>query len=651
MVEKEYYSRLGTYLDLVIQTAALAGIKPKMMLVATKVEDLDKCKESLVELQGLAKAHLTSINAECFLVGDIMKTSSRIVGEDMFRELYSKVFALCTAEELRTKPLEVIPISWYKLLDALKLLPHVTIDQVISMLQKIKSEQTGPPTIEKGVLLSLRKTKEVMAFLTKANKQTKVNKKDSEVPIPQLKEEQGSANVEHREREMPVETQVKDKKSRKKAGKSKGSSSNMEAIEEGVQKPENSPLPADVPDREEEYKARRDEVITIVDFFKGNGELLHYPDNTNLSELVITRPMDFVRSLRTVISHKTVKNFKKAQFQEQQFELLQKGLLSYDDFVSIYRSGPEQAFSEAQVWDFLIQLQLACPMDAERRQILVPSLITDSMEEVMKTREKELERSEACVVLQYNFDKNLKSVAMYNRFLRTLTESMMLGDKGGEIHMSYSQKVEMKKLGNVAAVQGVLRWSTTNIQRPDEFEFLLAEYDTTFPTPDPEENSMISKCYAIHRGIRILLNPSQGPVSAALFEILAHLDQKFSMGLDELQRCLLCKMCLLEGKQGYFQLKEGLELKSTAGRCSRLLHKLDNSLAEAIQKSKEPQEFQLKSLMETEKEALGLEPFGTSEIRMRLLEGNLAVGEQIWVYHDAETDPWNLVARLNPYEQ
>ena len=81
---KEFYSRVGTYLDLVIQTAALAGIKPKMMLVATKVEDLDNCKDSLIELQGLAKAHLTSVNSECFLVGDIMKTSSKVVGEDMF---------------------------------------------------------------------------------------------------------------------------------------------------------------------------------------------------------------------------------------------------------------------------------------------------------------------------------------------------------------------------------------------------------------------------------------------------------------------------------------------------------------------------------------------------------------------------------------
>ena len=349
-----------------------------------------------------------------------------------------------------------------------------------------------------------------------------------------------------------------------------------------------------------------------------------------------------------MISHKTVANFKKAQFQEQQFELLQKGLLSYDDFRSIYQRGPEQAFSEDQVWDFLIQLKLACPMDKERRQILVPSLITDGMEKVVKAKEKELEGSEACLVVQYNFDKDKESVGMYNKFLRSLTESMMSREKGGEIHMSYSQKVEMKKLGNVAAVQGVLRWSTNNIQKPEEFEFLLAEYETTFPTPDPEENDSMSQCYAIHRGIRFLLKPCEGPLRSASLEILAHLDEKFSTGLDDPQRSLICKTCLLEGNQGYFQLKEGLQLKSMTALCSRF-HKLDKSLIDVVQTSLEPQEFQLKTLMETPKEELGLEPFGSSDIRKRLLAGQLPIGEQIWIYHDAQTNPWNPVARWNPY--
>ena len=54
----EYYARVGTYLDLVTQTAALANIKPKIMLVATKLESLDRCQGSLEKILDLAKAHL-----------------------------------------------------------------------------------------------------------------------------------------------------------------------------------------------------------------------------------------------------------------------------------------------------------------------------------------------------------------------------------------------------------------------------------------------------------------------------------------------------------------------------------------------------------------------------------------------------------------
>ena len=152
----------------------------------------------------------------------------------------------------------------------------------------------------------------------------------------------------------------------------------------------------------------REVVITVLGFLRDQGELLFFPDNPDLCEDVITRPMDFVRSLRTVISHRTGDIFKKAQFQEKKLELLQKGLLCYEDFRTIYNSGEKQAFQEKQVWDFMIQLNLACSLNESEnnRQIMVPSLITDKMEEKVKSRGEKLQRHEACISVQYNFDKN-----------------------------------------------------------------------------------------------------------------------------------------------------------------------------------------------------------------------------------------------------
>ena len=90
-------------------------------------------------------------------------------------------------------------------------------------------------------------------------------------------------------------------------------------------------------------------------------------------------------------------------------------------------------------------------------------------------------------------------------------------------------------------------------------------------------------------------------------------------------------------------------MKSAHDRCSRLKHSVDTSLVEMMEKCHEPEPFRLKSLMEMKKESLGLEAFNNSEIKKKMLMGDLDQGEQIWVYHDAVTNPWNLVARTNLY--
>ena len=64
LLENEYYSRVGTYLDLINQTAAVAGIKPKIMLVATKVENPEECQECLDMVLSRAKDQLSSVSSE-----------------------------------------------------------------------------------------------------------------------------------------------------------------------------------------------------------------------------------------------------------------------------------------------------------------------------------------------------------------------------------------------------------------------------------------------------------------------------------------------------------------------------------------------------------------------------------------------------------
>ena len=65
LVWTDYYSRVGTYIDLVDQTAAVANIKPKILLVATKVESPDQCEETLEKILQYLYTGMYYIDEDC----------------------------------------------------------------------------------------------------------------------------------------------------------------------------------------------------------------------------------------------------------------------------------------------------------------------------------------------------------------------------------------------------------------------------------------------------------------------------------------------------------------------------------------------------------------------------------------------------------
>merc|ERR1719150_928209 len=82
-------------------------------------------------------------------------------------------------------------------------------------------------------------------------------------------------------------------------------------------------------------------------------------------------------------------------------------------------------------------------------------------------------------------------------------------------------------------------------------------------------------------------------------------------------------------------------------KCSETDHSLPEKLKANLRKKQKP--FEMRNLLAVEKSELKLEPFESSKIRKDMLSGNLKCGEQIWIYHDAETNPCNPVACINPY--
>ena len=394
------------------------------------------------------------------------------------------------------------------------------------------------------------------------------------------------------------------------------------------------------------------EVEPILDFWVGRGEILWFKRDKrgSLEDHVITNPMAFIRSLRSVISHKAINNLGGAQFLGEKNDLLYKGLLSFHSFKHLHGSASDQKFTDEEVWKYLEELGLICPLKKNgERYALVPSLISDKMEGRVNNMEKAMEKSPDSICIEYIFDRNSSSIGVYHKFLSSFAEAFLWAENGGEILLSSSQKVEKRTLGTIGGVYGVLKWHTEGVREPEEFEFLILERETTKNSLDVEPDDP-SNSFAVHRGIQFYIKPSEGLMTKATFDIMKRIDSVFTVDLTSATKSLVCKKCPLEtGTPGYFVLKEGLELVSEATLCSEMIHKMDKRIICLLKDSEKRKPFKLQSLMEMEKSELGLQEFKTSEIRAKILRNGLDIGEQIWVYHDKETDPANPIAQVNPY--
>ena len=337
--------------------------------------------------------------------------------------------------------------------------------------------------------------------------------------------------------------------------------------------------------------------------------------------------------------------------------LFSRGTLSYSDFQVIYNSKPQQAFTAKQTWNFLIDLGLACALDDVKGEsfMMLPCLISDKMEGNIEKNRQKMVKSPKSVSIQYIFDRTGSSVGMYYKLLQIFTRTFIWGEKGGQIKGAFSQKVEQRKLGMVGGVHGILKSQTKKgILKPQEFDFLLLEYEDTFAYQDLEEDASKPR-HAVHRGIQIHLKPKKEDVIIKnLMEILKEADKVFSSTFDKkvhVQRCMLCHQCETDHMHGYFELNQDMSLKFPNQPCTQVLdgHELSESLIEAMKDSSESDPFKLQSLMKLDKSSLGLETFKTSQIMKDILTNSLPVGEQIWIYHDRETDRFNPVARTNPY--
>ena len=353
-------------MDLVSQTSSISGMKLKIALVATKTEDSklpQNLKESCKKLLEMTKDHLGSLSPELFLLNEVITTSSQEVTSEILENLRTKIATLCSDGKLKEGSEEMRPFSWHKFLDAASQDLYLSVDRAQYLWEKEKDEVGEAKNIsreESTSLLTFQSIVEVMIEEDKAEQNDEL-KLDSELDTIvetsfELEVQRSKPfSKEKKEQEIPQNlstktSAIKENEERgltNKANKKELQNKNDESAKEGA----GGDL---VLDQEDERKLK-------TETQNDNGEVLWFRANENLYDYVITQPTAFVKSLRSVITHKVKDKFKEVRFKGDVQDLLNKGCLSFKVFREAYNSD-DHLFTEEDVWMFMKELGLAFPI-------------------------------------------------------------------------------------------------------------------------------------------------------------------------------------------------------------------------------------------------------------------------------------------------
>ena len=651
-VDDFYYGSVGTYIDLISNTTEKARLRPKIALVATKTE-LSSTGTDYIEILDRTKQHLSSVakGNKVFLVNEVLKTSSAKVSRKDLTDFHLRLATLCSDKELKEEYEEVRPTSWQTLLTYLQEHSSLSFDKVVEKWRSMKKSEVLPDEDK----LSINISQEDLELLTKFKTMLEpISIETSMEEEPKIQHSDSTSQISESKATCVQPTTPVAPKTFSTVGKSSVQTEEGEdtmTTLDAVKEPTLS-NPSDEYIVEGNLQNELEKEVEFILFYLTEiGEILWFKQK---QDLIICKPMDFIQSLRNIITHNLVKQCPGVQFIQTKTNIENKGILSLEDFKTIHTC---KEFPADIMWDLITQLKLGFQLkkadtlrNAQKEVMIIPSLISDKMRDKFVTEENDLNMCDNALCLNYHFDREEATVNIYFDLLHEVAKCFFWGNRGGDLRMTFGQKVENRRLGLVNGASGEIRWLLKDIKKAEKFDFMILEY----------ENSEGDVPFATGKQLRIHLTPTEEVgerrrrITKDVFEIFQKLDKKFTKILPKdlehrMQRSLSCKRCQKEGKHEFFFLNSDLKVKDNSRFCNKG-HSLPGEtewMMEMSGKSETP--FRLKNLMKQDKDQLGLQPFATSQIKSNIMAGSLQAGAQIWIYHDKDTDPWNPVARWNPY--
>ena len=159
--DKSYYSWVGSYVDLIANTAAKAKIQPKIQLVATKAEPetTEQIRRAGAKILEITKKHLEAVDGDIsfFLVDEVYITSSKNVTRELMERLSLTLSTLSTDEQLNEKEEERTPTEWFTTTKEMKKKTVMRVSEVPEIQKKMREKTGGGGNVEPKDVDSLKK--------------------------------------------------------------------------------------------------------------------------------------------------------------------------------------------------------------------------------------------------------------------------------------------------------------------------------------------------------------------------------------------------------------------------------------------------------------------------------------------------------------
>ena len=165
-------------------------------------------------------------------------------------------------------------------------------------------------------------------------------------------------------------------------------------------------------------------------------------------------------------------------------ELIYTGIVERECFEALVTNSrtSQSKYGAEDIWHFLIAFNLATEIKRPM-SLYIPSLIPDHMEDRLNARLAEAKRDKLTLGFHYCFEKCDKVFGLFNKLLVELASSKYFYKEeqpGVDFQAGFSVKIENRKLGDVAAMEGSLRWHEDDQSQTDIVEFFVVERDCNF---------------------------------------------------------------------------------------------------------------------------------------------------------------------------